>query len=120
LVEHWKSVRMVGNLNSADFYCRYLVTDDIWIPLGESLLIERFQPLWNVLIEGFGIHDPGSGRQKQVCSMWDTLHPGRKLAATLPPNPKNAAVLKELIADFFAGRPVPTISPKQAVIYEES
>jgi hypothetical protein len=119
LIEHGKSIHGVSNLNIAHFCCRYLVADDIWIPLGESLLIERFQPLWNVLIEGFGIHDPGGGRQKQVRSMWDTLHPGRQLAAGLPPNPKEAAALEKLVRDFFAGRPVPRISPKEAVIEEE-
>ena len=30
------------------FSCRYLVVDDIWIPLGESVAIQRFLPLWNV------------------------------------------------------------------------
>ena len=33
--------------------------DDIWIPLGESLLIEMFVPLWNRILDGFGIHDLG-------------------------------------------------------------
>lgn len=30
------------NLNIQDFYCRFLSVDDIWIPLTESLMIERF------------------------------------------------------------------------------
>jgi hypothetical protein len=45
LTEHKRSIEATKNLKIADFYCRYLVSDDIWIPLGESLLIERFQPL---------------------------------------------------------------------------
>lgn len=118
LREHAKSIEAT-NLKLADFFCRYLVSDDIWIPLGESLLIERFQPLWNVLIEGFGIHAPGKGRGKQVRSKWDTLHPGRGLAAGLPPNPKSAGELEQIIADYFAGEKVPTISPETAVIEEE-
>ena len=77
LREHAQSIKQTDELKIQDFYCRYLVADDIWIPLGEALLIERFQPLWNVLIEGFGIHTPGAGRKKQVRSKWDTLHPGR-------------------------------------------
>jgi hypothetical protein len=89
-------------------------------PLGESLLIENFKPLWNVLIDGFGIHAPGKGRKKQVQSKWDTLHPGRGLAADLPPNPKNAAELEQMIADYFAGKAVPIISPEKAVTEEES
>ena len=60
LKEHAKSVNQAKNLDLGDFSCRYLVVDDIWIPLGESLLIERFSPLWNKSLDGFGIHDPGS------------------------------------------------------------
>ncbi len=119
LREHAKSIEEAQNLQVADFCCRYLVSDDIWIPLGESLLIERFKPLWNVLIDGFGIHKPGVGRKKQVRSKWDTLHPGRELAADLPPNPKTVDELERMLNDFFEGREVPTISPKDAVIEEE-
>lgn len=118
LSEHAKSIETT-NLKLKDFFCRYLISDDIWIPLGEALLIERFHPLWNVLIEGFGIHTPGAGRKKQVRSKWDTLHTGRGLAADLPPNPKTAAELEQMIADFFSGRAVATISPEEAVTEEE-
>lgn len=119
LNEHAKSLRAVANLSLKDFSCRYLVSDDIWIPLGESLLIERFHPLWNVVIEGFGIHTPGAGRKKQVRSKWDTLHPGRPLAADLPPNPKTQIQILKTIADFVAGRKVPTISTNAAVVDDE-
>jgi len=119
LNEHKSSIAAAENLKVGDFFCRYLVSDDIWIPLGESLLNESFQPLWNILIEGFGIHTPGKGRKKQVRSKWDTLHPGRGLASDLPPNPRTSAELEQMIADFFAGRVVPTISPEEAVTEEE-
>jgi hypothetical protein len=120
LNEHAKSIEAASNLDLKDFSCRYLVLqDDIWIPLGESLMISRFQPLWNVLIEGFGIHSPGTGRKKQVRSKWDTLHPGRELAADLPPNPKTKANLERTISDFFAGRVRAALTPDEAVIEEE-
>lgn len=80
LGEHAESIRLASNLDIADFTCRYLVVDDIWIPLGESLVIARFSPLWNQVIDGFGNHDPGSGRYNQLRSRWDTLHPGRPWA----------------------------------------
>lgn len=80
LREHKKSIEQAENLEIEDFACRHLVVDDIWIPLGESLLIAKFAPLWNQVLEGFGNHDPGSGRYKQKRSLWDTLHPGRSWA----------------------------------------
>jgi Eco29kI restriction endonuclease len=119
LREHATSIQEASNLQIEDFSCRYLVCDDIWIPLGESLLIQRFQPLWNVLIEGFGIHTPGRGRKKQVKSRWDTMHPGRGLAKGRPPNPMSPEKISKLIADFFAGEKVPVLTPTQAVIEEE-
>ena len=67
-------------LNIEDFQCRYLAVDDIWIPLGEALLIANFSPIWNKIIDGFGNHDPGKGRYQQLRSRWDTLHPGRPWA----------------------------------------
>ena len=119
LKEHAKSIKEAKNLDIEDFSCRYLVCEDIWIPLGEALLIERFQPPWNVLIEGFGIHTPGKGRKKQVRSKWDTLHPGRNLADGLPQNPMSKERVIKLIADFFAGKKVPVLTAAEAVVEEE-
>jgi Eco29kI restriction endonuclease len=87
---------------------------------GITLLIARFQPPWNVLIEGFGIHTPGAGRKKQVKSKWDTLHTGRNLASDLPANPMNESKIITLLDDFFAGKKVPVLSPREAIIEEET
>lgn len=119
LNEHKASILTAQNLALEDFFCRHLVSDDIWIPLGESLLIEWFQPLWNVLIDGFGNHPTGKRRATQYRSRWDTLHPGRSWAARLPAGPENARKLETIIADFFAGKAVPTIPPEKAVTEEE-
>lgn len=62
LQDHAKSISAATNLRIEDFRCRFLVVDDIWIPLAESILIETFRPLWNQVIDGFGNHDPGAGR----------------------------------------------------------
>jgi len=78
LQQHARSIRKT-DLNVADFHCRYLVVEDIWIPLGESLLIRQFQPLWNsLLFGGFGNNDTGGNRAAQDLSAWDLLHPGRR------------------------------------------
>ena len=80
LQEHAESLQQAENLALADFSCRYIVVDDIWIPLGESLLIARFAPVWNSVIEGFGNHDPGRRRYEGLRPIWDVMHPGRPWA----------------------------------------
>ncbi|MFN7769568.1 MAG: Eco29kI family restriction endonuclease [Planctomycetaceae bacterium] len=95
LKEHAESIRLSENLQIAHFDCRYLVVDDIWIPLGESLLIQTFKPLWNVALDGFGNHDPGSGRRGQKQSPWDTLHPGRPWTLKQAPGEKPVAQLRQ-------------------------
>lgn len=81
LREHAESIEQAKNLNIDDFSCRYLLVDDIWIPLGETMMIDKFHPVWNQVIEGFGNHNPGKGRYQQQRSPWDVLHPGRTWAA---------------------------------------
>ena len=93
LVEHAQSVMEASNLDQKHFHCRFLVVDEIWIPLGESLLIDRFSPLWNVIIAGFGNHDPGGGRRVQKRSAWDVLHPGRKWVEKQGKGSRERAVL---------------------------
>lgn len=81
LREHAESIDQATNLKLSDFFCRYLVVDDIWIPLGEAMMISKFMPVWNRVIDGYGNHDPGKGRYQQQRSFWDVLHPGRAWAA---------------------------------------
>ena len=83
LAEHAASIEQAHNIDLADFRCRFLAVDDIWIPLAESLLIEMYSPLWNRKIDGFGNHDPGKGRYNQQKSAWDLIHPGRPWAEKL-------------------------------------
>jgi len=77
LRHHANSIKQTTNLDINDFRCRFLIVDDVWIPLGESLLIRQFRPLWNVIVEGFGNNPTGGPRESQKRSPWDTLHPGR-------------------------------------------
>ena len=83
LSEHATSIEAVDNLSLVDFCCRWLVLDPVWIELTEQVLISQYRPVWNVILSGFGIHDPGSGRRNQRRSLWDTLHPGRDWARSL-------------------------------------
>jgi hypothetical protein len=101
LCEHAESIKQASNLSLDHFHCRFLVVDDIWIPLGESLLISMFSPLWNKAIDGFGNHDPGAGRYNQRRSLWDEIHPGRPWAAKLQPAARRAAEILEIVKNFL-------------------
>jgi len=98
LREHAASIRSVENLELPDFTCRSLVVDDIWIPLGESLVIDRFRPLWNVVIDGFGNHDPGGPRHYGKRPRWDEIHPGRPWAAKCQPPKESCEQLLKMVA----------------------
>ncbi|MGE0128494.1 MAG: Eco29kI family restriction endonuclease [Blastocatellales bacterium] len=102
LCEHAESIKQANNLSLDHFFCRYLVVDDIWIPLGEALLISTFSPLWNRAIDGFGNHDPGAGRYNQRRSLWDELHPGRSWAARLQPAARPSADILIVVETFLA------------------
>lgn len=107
LKEHLKSIKEARNLDVDDFYCRALVVKEIWIPLGESLLINKFAPVWNRLLDGFGNHNPGKGRGEGMISRWDVLHPGREWAPNFQPRPETADQLGAEVAAFLASSSVP-------------
>ena len=102
LRERARSIEQAENLNLADFWCRWLLVDEIWVPLAERLLIRLYRPVWNVVGDGFGIHDPGAGRRAQKRSDWDVLHPGRTFAGKLPPRASDRGALAQRIARHFA------------------
>lgn len=86
LGDHYSSIEQVKNLNVADFSCRFMIFEHTtvdMIGMVEAALIRQFNPIWNSCIDGFGNHDPGSGRYEQAKSDWDVLHPGRRWAAKL-------------------------------------
>lgn len=122
LEEHAESIRQATNLKLEDFKCRFLVVDDIWIPLAESLLIEMFSPAWNKIVDGFGNHNPGSGRHGQRRSSWDVLHPGRSWADQLTGgNARPVDEIHQLLAAFLQQGPdaVPTTPTNEFVLTEE-
>jgi hypothetical protein len=104
LKKHAKSIQEVANLDLPDFWVRFLTVDDIWIPLGENMLIESLKPVWNRALDGFGNNDPGVRRATQFKSPWDVLHPGRPFAVKLADSGLSEQFLIDRLADYFAGR----------------
>jgi len=84
LKDHASSIEQAINLQLPHFFCRFLVVDDTWISLGERRAIQKYLPLWNTTVDGFGNHDPGNRRKEQYRSDWDVVHPGRSWAEKLP------------------------------------
>ncbi|MCD4728885.1 MAG: Eco29kI family restriction endonuclease [Pirellulales bacterium] len=105
LAKHADSIRQAENLDLVDFACRYLVVDDIWIPLGESLLIHKFSPIWNTCLDGFGNHDPGAGRYKQQRSPWDMIHPGRAWAMRCRENARSVEKISLALREALNAMP---------------
>lgn len=105
LGQHGKSIEQATNIDIQDFLCRFLVVEDIWIPLGESLLIARFSPVWNKLVDGFGNHDPGSGRYNQIRSRWDVLHPGRSWAEKCRDRDETPEQIMSEVEAYFRANP---------------
>ena len=109
IAEHAESIEQAQNLTISSFFCRYLAVDDIWIPLGESLLIDHLRPIWNLVIDGFGNHDPGGGRRNQMKSSWDVLHPGRPWAEKQRDNSKSVKQILDNLTAFIAGLPAQVV-----------
>jgi hypothetical protein len=107
LSEHAKSVEQVENLDIEDFHCRYLIVEDIWIPLGESLLIAKFAPIWNKMIDGFGNHPPGKGRWEGMRPRWDVLHPGRPGFTQLQDRKESREQIEGEVKQYLASIVVP-------------
>lgn len=108
LQEHAESILATSTLNIEDFTCRYLVVDEIWIPLGESLMITKFSPLWNLFLEGFGNHDPGAGRYNGLSPKWDTLHPGRAWALKCRQREETQADVRREVQSYLSSTSLPT------------
>jgi hypothetical protein len=80
LREHSRSIHTVAGVELADFMCRFVIFEDAgsdMISTIEAALIKLHRPLWNMALDGFGNHDPGSGRYNQAKSDWDVIHEGR-------------------------------------------
>ena len=86
LSQHSRSISVSKGLKLQDFFCRFVIFEgegSDMISTVEAALIKIKTPLWNTVLDGFGNHDPGKGRQQQARSDWDVVHPGRPWADRL-------------------------------------
>ena len=104
LSQHAASIQAVQNLELEHFQARWLVLDHVWVNLGESVLIRRHSPIWNALVDGFGNHAPGAGREKGRRPRWDVLHPGRTWADKLPEAIETPDQIIQDVQEYLAAR----------------
>ena len=107
LKEHSKSIEQAENLDLADFYCRFMILENSasnLIATVEAELIRHYKPIWNTHIDGFGNHDPGSGRYNQKKSGWDILHSGRSWAEKCVGESSTIENIEKLVELYFAGK----------------
>lgn len=105
LMKHGRTIASADNLNVDHFFCRFLLVNHLWLDLAENMMITRFAPIWNTLIDGFGNNDPGKGRYAQLVSRWDVLHPGRSWAVRCAPRQETVDTISREVADYLRSRP---------------
>jgi hypothetical protein len=96
LREHAKSIAAAENLTLVDFDCRYLTVQPVWTPLAEQVLLHKFRPVWNSVVDGFGNHPPGRGRRNMRRPRWDIIHRGRAWALELEPAEEPEAIMRDV------------------------
>lgn len=99
--KHRKSIEAVDNLHETDFQVRALTVAPTWIPLAEVVAIRMHNPVWNVIVDGLGNHDPGGGRYKGMRPRWDTLHPGRAWAPKLAARTESADDIQQDVVQYL-------------------
>jgi hypothetical protein len=102
LKQHTRSIEAT-NLEIEHFICRYLIVTPLWITMAERFLLEHYKPAWNVILDGFGNHDPGKGRYEGEITWWDALHPGRSWAAKLQQT-RDAEMAQQRLREYLEGR----------------
>ena len=110
LRQHRKSIAQASNLDIKDFHFRVLAIVPVWIVFAEQALIQRYHPVWNTCLEGFGKHDQGRNRAATMQSWWDTLHPGRPWAESAQQATRygrTRAMAKERVGAHFAKYSIP-------------
>jgi len=101
LREHAASINHTTALKVTDFTSRFLVVEETWIGLCESLLIQTSTPLWNTLLDGFGRHVQG-GNRKDGVSAWHAFHGGRDMQKEIGLSDDTLAKISSEVAGFMA------------------
>ncbi|MFJ8040292.1 Eco29kI family restriction endonuclease [Kitasatospora sp. NPDC096147] len=98
LGNHSRKIDKASDLNVQDFFARYLPADDLFTPMAERLMIRDLRPVWNVVLEGFGVNRQGSGREgKQLRPKWHEVHTGVDWADGMTAQPGGPEPLRQQV-----------------------
>jgi hypothetical protein len=126
LKDHARTIRKAaGNLEIADFTCRYLAIQSGWQTAAEDYLINLFKPIWNDEIGvcyGIGKHGDDPIKRSNLRSPWDTLHPGRDWAhrdASIRDASPKGRILSSIAAHYRLHSPFVSIDSVLKQFYED-
>jgi hypothetical protein len=103
LGQHRGKLSKATDLNVEHFFARYLPADDLFTPMAERLMISDLRPVWNLVLEGFGVNPQGAGRENtQVRPKWHEVHTGVDWADGMPAQPGGPEPLRKEIHAHLA------------------
>jgi hypothetical protein len=108
LKEHSKSIAK-ASLPLVDFHYRAAPIQTGMQAAVEDFMIRLFRPIWNKEIKicyGIGKHGDSAKTRANKRSPWDTMHPGRKWAASTKSDQMSRNEIESRIANHFAEHPV--------------
>lgn len=87
LLIHGRKLDASNDFQASQFFARYLPADDLFTPMAERLMIASFRPVWNLVLDGFGVNRQGGRREaEQLRPAWHELHRGVAWAESMTPH----------------------------------
>src|SRR5262249_15301507 len=97
--------------------------DDLFTPMAERLMISGFRPVWNPVLDGFGVNRQGGPREaEQMRPAWHELHRGVPSFEVMQQHNVPANVLATRVSDHLArySQPAPDAAiPGQATLRDD-
>jgi hypothetical protein len=114
LGQHERKLNASSDFKAEQFYARYLPADDLFTPIAERLMISGFHPVWNLVLDGFGVNQQGGRREaEQLRPAWHELHRGVPWAERMAPHQVSATELAMRVSAHLGAHSKP--SPDAAI-----
>jgi hypothetical protein len=121
--QHGRKLDASNDFKAEQFYARYLPADDLFTPMAERLMISGFHPVWNLILDGFGVNPQGGRREaEQLRPAWHELHRGVPWAERMTPHQVSATELAMRVSVHLGvySKPSPDAAiPGQAALSDD-